>query len=613
MENGVEAKKNKYEDTPLETLRARFKQAHNHEKEWRKNKKLWCRYYDGDQLTTEEKEELKKRGQPEVVINRIKPRIDAIVGIQITNKVKSKAFPRGRNDAAKNTAITESFRYIDQRTTFERHETKAFEELLIAGRSWYKTEPDFDGLEVEIKTQKVDCDDIYLDPHCRKADLSDAKHIFETVWMDLEDAKLMWPDMEEELEMYCADPKKYSGASPHPMTVEKKPDQYKQGGDDEGVNEDELFVDQKRRRVRIVTAWYKKPLKRTVAMAKGMEPEDISDLSASKLKLLKKVHKDLQTLEKIEWQMCALTFAGKIELDHKEDVTADGDFPFTLVPCYVTHDDKRQPYAFVKQMIHSQDECNKRRSKALHFSIAERVFMEKGAVDNVNDTRIQLAKPDGIIVVNPAFKFEIQKNLELQQVHYQMLQEAKNEIDESGINREIAGQGSNSQSGKAIQLKALQANTVIRPLFDELRDARKRVAQKWLAIMQKYWTNQKVINITDDSGAIKEIILNERQMDPNTGEEVILNNVALGKYDVIIEEVPDTINLQSEQFQSLVQLATSGIPIPPDLIIEASTLPNKERLLESVRGAMQQQEQAQAAEKLMELQGQMPQAPMGNA
>src|SRR5690606_38347316 len=105
------------------------KQAYDHEKDWRKNKKLWARNYDGDQLTQEEKQELKKRGQPEVVINRIKPRIDAILGIQITNKTKTKAFPRGRNDDRKGTEITEAFRYIDQRTNFEKQETKAFKEI----------------------------------------------------------------------------------------------------------------------------------------------------------------------------------------------------------------------------------------------------------------------------------------------------------------------------------------------------------------------------------------------------------------------------------------------------------------------------------------------------
>ena len=39
-----------------------------------------CDYYDNKQLTEAEVTELRKRGQPEIVINRIAPKIDFLVG-----------------------------------------------------------------------------------------------------------------------------------------------------------------------------------------------------------------------------------------------------------------------------------------------------------------------------------------------------------------------------------------------------------------------------------------------------------------------------------------------------------------------------------------------------
>ena len=40
-----------------------------------------CRdYYDGRQLTSQELAELRKRGQPDIIINRIQPKIDYLLG-----------------------------------------------------------------------------------------------------------------------------------------------------------------------------------------------------------------------------------------------------------------------------------------------------------------------------------------------------------------------------------------------------------------------------------------------------------------------------------------------------------------------------------------------------
>jgi hypothetical protein len=92
--------------------------------------------------------------------------------------------------------------------------------------------------------------------------------------------------------------------------------------------------------------------------------------------------------------------------------------------------------------------------------------------------------------------------------------------------------------------------------------------------------------------------------------------------DVIIEESPDVITLQSEQFEMLTSLASTGI-IPPgpntlEVFIEASALRNKQRLIEKLKGGgeltpeqqqaqqMQQQMQEQAAQ--LELRGKAAQA-----
>ena len=76
----------------------------------------------------------------------------------------------------------------------------------------------------------------------------------------------------------------------------------------------------------------------------------------------------------------------------------------------------------------------KRRSKSLHLLNSRNAIMEKGAVDDVYKAKQEMAKPDGIVVVNPQFRFELQDMSDLTAGQFQLLQESKNEIDSVGAN-----------------------------------------------------------------------------------------------------------------------------------------------------------------------------------
>ena len=54
--------------------------------------------------------------------------------------------------------------------------------------------------------------------------------------------------------------------------------------------------------------------------------------------------------------------------------------------------------------------------------------------------------------------------------------------------------------------------------------------------------------------------------------------------DITIENVPDVANVQEEQFKALTALAPAVV-FPPEVYIKASTLRNKQELLEELKGA----------------------------
>jgi hypothetical protein len=65
-------------------------------------------YVDGKQLSSDELAELDRRGQPPVIDNRIKTKIDYLVGLEKQQRVKPKAFPRTPQHEADADAATES-------------------------------------------------------------------------------------------------------------------------------------------------------------------------------------------------------------------------------------------------------------------------------------------------------------------------------------------------------------------------------------------------------------------------------------------------------------------------------------------------------------------------
>jgi hypothetical protein len=100
---------------------------------------------------------------------------------------------------------------------------------------------------------------------------------------------------------------------------------------------------------------------------------------------------------------------------------------------------------------------------------------------------------------------------------------------------------------------------------------------------------QQVTAIEPDQMGIMQVVTRPQIVGYN-------NRIADMVMDIIVDAQPDTATLQEEQFQALSQMAANGFPIPPELIIRASSLPNKRELLEAIEAQKQQPDPAQQAE-----------------
>ena len=527
-----------------------------------------CRsYYDTyGQLTDIERARLKKSKQAPVIINRIKPKVDALMGMEKAAKTTAKAYPRTPKHEGGAEAATESIRFVLQDNAFDQTRSACWENILIEGSC---------GAEIIVKPQKVDgykivirhlmWDRLIYDPHGRRKDFSDCRYLGQVVWMDYDEAVAKYPAAADVLETMQA------GS----QTYEDQP----------------RWMDNTRRRVKIVELYYRR--------------------------------------ENGEMWYACFTYGGYCEAPKKSPyVNEEGEteWPYEFASAFVTREGSR--YGAVYQLLDVQDEINKRRSKALHLMSVRQVRGERGAVEDVNKARAELAKPDGYIETTPGMEFEVLKTGDMATAQFQLLTEAKTEIDAVGANAAVQGKDNTVQSGVALLRRQQAGQTEIGPMFDVLRYWQYRVFRKVWNRIRQYWKEEMWIRVTDDETKLRWVGLNkpitrgeqalkqaqEQGMPPEqlqalaaqiaqdpTAQEVVNteNDIANLDMDIIVTEVPDVLTSQIEDFQVLGEMVKSGFQMPPLAVIEASPLSNKEKIMKMMR------EDAPPSQKIQQAMQQM--------
>jgi hypothetical protein len=541
-------------------------------------------YYDNKQLSAAELAELKRRGQPDIIINRIQTKVNYLLGYEASQRQDPRGYPRTPQDEDSSEAATDALRYVSQKQQLDQVFSTAWSNMLIEGFGGAELAavPKGEG-DAEIKANQVHWDRTFYDKHSRDPDFSDARYLGTVIWMDEQDALTRWntPEQRKLIEVSMSE------SDTNSMTYEDRP-HWKQ-----------WVTGIQRKRVRIVQIWFRE---------------------------------GLPGLPNYKWSWCIFTKGGKLEQGQSPYTDEDGESlcPMILQSAFVDRENNR--YGLVRALIGPQDEINKRRSKALHLLNVRQTIGEDGAVDDVDEMKDELAKPDGHVVTNPGLNFEVVQNSDQLSGQLQLLQEAKNEIDLLGPNAAMQGKGERSASGRAIIANQQGGQIEIATLVDRHKHFKERVYRLIWAMVRQYWTAQKWVRVTDDDKNTKFVGLNrpvtlaedliaqavsagmeEAEVKQRLKQEVqakpelrfqleqivrVENVPAEMDMDIILEEVPDSANIQQEQFEILARLAQAGVQFPPKVYIEASALRDKRKLLETLEAAQQDAQQDESAQAL---------------
>jgi hypothetical protein len=543
-----------------------------------------CRdYYDNKQLTREEVAELGKRGQPEIIRNVIKGKVNFYLGWEAKNRSDPRAYPNEDDDEDVASAVTDMLRFQERKSSLDQKFSDCWEMMLIEGYNGAievlgpsKKDPRV----IEVKRWKWDR--TFYDPASAEHDFSDARYLGGVVWMDRAEAIAKWPQAKGLVETTITNE---MGTS---TTYDDKPRQ-------------SAWVTQgKRVRIRVVQIY-----------CKAGE----------------------------QWFWAIFTKGGIIDKGAVAFVDEQGNSvcPMLMQALYVDRDNNR--YGEVYEFLWTQDEINKRASKALHLANSSLTIGEEGTGLDIDAIKAQKARPDGHISLPPGTKdkFEFVEHDRKIEQNREMMMDAKLHVEQRGPNASLLGTQNNAPSGRAI--RANQEGGLIegtRPR-DRFLALKSRTYQAiWLRCRQ-FLVDPISITVPDDEDGVRKVGFNTpvRSVDKlvagarNEGMDedeiqgklgaltqqlaqtaaqaghpdpmgaaneqlnqvTVHNRLAEMDVDLIIEPATESINMQQELFEVLAQRQD----VPLDLLIEFSPISarQKKRYRDKLAEAQQATAQAQ--------------------
>ena len=483
-------------------------------KEIDERRQAW-RYYHGKQWEAEELQKLKDRGQPPIVYNRFATEVNAVIGVLERLRQDPKAYPRTPAHETGAEVATQSLRYTLDASEWEGGLSEVILDLCVAGvGGWEQSLEQADDQSFDPMMIRQPADTFFYDPRSLRPDFSDAHFMGVAKWMREDEARTFLPNKVKEI----ADSVSTLSTS----------------GDADALtpDTDNLWWDAELRKLRVVEVWYRQ-----------------------------------------EGRWLYAVFTGAYVLDEGESpfFDAKGNSACRYVMQSANVDEEGTRYGFLRNKKGPQDEVNHRRSRALHAFNTVRVVVEEGVVQNPDELRAEANRVDSVVHLpeGQSGKIRVESNTDIAMANVQMLQEAKQELDQYSAT--LIGQGLENQSGRAIALQQQVKMSGLGLFIVRVRSLKLRCyGQQWEAI-RRYWTTPRFIRLTDDEGVAGFLGVNQPRRDV-LGNVVGMEN-PIGKLmvDFVLDEGPDTVTLREDAQQAISQaMSAGGASIPAPVLVEMS-------------------------------------------
>ena len=599
-------------------------------------------FVQGQQWEDEDVQRLYQRGVKALTINKIKPVIKLLSGIERQARSDFKAFPEGNEDSVVAEMVTRLMKNRTKVCNVNEKLSTQFKNSSIGGVCFIEPYLDYayNLINGDLKFKTISALDVFFDPDFKEYDMSDSKFMIKlTKEVSKDDLIAMFPNKKNvinKLEGSVID----IGAlrTTNSVIGDKYP----------RLSEGELLDFQKDTKdlfdlldyyyIAYEPRWF--VIQQEQGIIKQIDEKEKAIELASQLPNAQIVEKDIPVVR-------MANVIGNTLLN--DDIA--WFYPmwkqFPLIPCFFEMVDEELPLelriqGIVRSIKDMQSEFNKRRTQELHHlnsSVNSGIFSPKGALDEQNMNKLkEFGSSPGVVIEYDSSKGKPEKEYPtpLSQGHAQLASESAQDLKEaSGVNPDLLANDSQSQSGRAILLKQKQGLVMVQEAIDNLSTTKRLIGKFMLSQLRQMFTVESAMRVLGDSfinenfkvpvNAIltrglekvqageqpteleQNILLKYSQQNPQqpildeqgqlamtvdmdavaTTVNTVLNDSELGIYDVSIGEGAYSETVKLSNFLDLKELATQGVPIPPQVLIETSMLAEEDK--KKINAAMQQQ------------------------
>jgi len=503
---------------------------------------------------------LNQQGKLALTHNLIFPLVNLVQGIQNDSRLNIKAIPRGKEDGAVGEAMSECLRWMWDGEKADRQLSQVFLNGNIAGRGWIgieQVEDDLDLFGTKTLFSVVDTGEMRYDRKSRNYDLSDCDYLIRSRVLSRSLAKILWREKVYELSQY------YSML-------------------DGSYRSSRLYGAMFKNEVEIFECWYRVYEMRTLAIDfEQGQIHDITDLKDEEIGGLIEQYPHLQIKQKKRQVMKYARTAGMLQgvhLDSGSSPYEDNFFPYVPYFAYHTRD---MDFGIPHNIMDAQREVNKRDSQVLHY--LNMLPKTRIITDNPEDADtyeqgadIAVLKGNYRIIPPPDYPLAYARASESGEAKLKKI---------SGISDDLRGIKSGNDSGVVVDIRRQQSMSSIASLFDNLQWTSERMAKVMTSRVRQFLSHEQIARILGEEKANPEVIQ-------------AIKTLGVETYDFAIAQAPSSPTMRAENWAKIKDLMQI-MPLPPEVVIEASDVVQKDQILadfEAKKQAMEgQQIQEQAA------------------
>jgi hypothetical protein len=551
--------------------------------------------YQGNHWDDSEKRRLNAEGRAALTLNKTQKHVNELSGVQRQERRDIAYAPTEAGDQRLADLYSILAKVTLNNCNYGFQEAEMFLDTIIGGRGGLNLRAEYDeSLSPQIIIERYAKERFHFGPH-EELDASDAEYLIKEQWVSRAKLERDWPDRADDI----TEDFDYYSSSRETVVPASGAERYLNAdGHSSQIVQGKTMVDVAKKSYRVLEVqrkiYTKIPI--IVNQAEGFVI-NLFGWKEADIRAVKSLDQSFYVIKKPSTRIRITKIAGSLVLSDQNPANLPFN-EFSLVPVYAT---KRGPNFFgvVEAAKDPQLFMNKLFSLVIDIGNKNATYgwgydaetfaspeEETNFRNNANSPGFTTKLTN---VDRPPHKFEgtrfPSEIVQIMEIADSFLAQMLNISVESG--------GANESYSKLMHLQKMRL-TGNEFLFDHLSLSKKRLGRLLPAVFKRYLQPADVWRIVVSQNARDPVMLGGQQLDEFTQDDVMLlyQDGDPTKLDVEVVEAAFSPTVRMATFMMLMEMQKNGMPVPPDLLLQAADIPDT--IKKKWETAMEQQAEAQA-------------------